>query len=401
MSLYGMMHTGSSGMNAQANRLSAVGENIANANTVGYKRVSTEFATMLLPATTGAYNSGGVQTSTRYSISESGATNYTTSSTDMAIDGNGFFIATDQNGKEFLTRAGAFTQDENGNLVNTAGYTLMGYKYVEGQPPTMVVNGFDGLMPINLSTSGLAAQASTKGGMGANLPASAAVGDSYKTSLSAFDSQGTSHLLDFNYTKTGANAWSVDVVDRDSGTSIGTKALTFAADGSVSTVPTTFTTTALAVPATGATLEAIEIDLIKTTQLGYPFNPDGGSINGNAAAKVKGVNIDRNGILYFTYDKGDPRPVFRVAMANVQSPDKLIPQSGNVYSQGPNSGVVVTGFAGEGLFGSIIAGAVETSNVDIATELTTMIEAQRSYTANSKVFQTGSDLLDVLVNLKR
>ncbi len=401
MSLYGMMHTGSSGMNAQANRLSAVGENIANANTVGYKRVSTEFSTMLLPATTGAYNSGGVQTSTRYSISESGATNYTTSSTDMAIDGNGFFIVTDSNGKEFLTRAGAFTQDENGNLVNTAGFTLMGYKYVEGQDPIMVVNGFDGLTPVNLATSGLAAQASSKGSMGANLPASAAVGDTFKTSLSAFDSQGTSHLLDFNYTKASSTSWTVDVVDRDSGTSIATKTLAFNSTGELTSVPTTLNTTSLAVPSTGAILSPIEVDLKKTTQLGYPFNPDGGSINGNAAAKVKGVNIDRNGVLYFTYDKGDPRPVFRVAMANVQSPDKLIPQSGNVYSQGPDSGVVVTGFAGEGLFGGVIAGAIETSNVDIATELTTMIEAQRSYTANSKVFQTGSDLLDVLVNLKR
>ncbi|WP_377294060.1 flagellar hook protein FlgE [Rhizobium sp. SG2393] len=401
MSLYGMMHTGSSGMNAQANRLSAVGENIANANTVGYKRVSTEFSTMLLPATSSSYNSGGVQTSTRYSISEAGATNYTTSSTDMAIDGNGFFIVTDNNGKEYLTRAGAFTQDENGNLVNTAGFTLMGYKYLQGQDPIMVVNGFDGLMPINLATTGLTAQASAKGSMGANLPASSAVGDTFKTSLSAFDSQGTAHLLDFNYTKASATTWSVDVIDRDSGTSVATKTLTFNAAGELTSTPTTLTTTALAVPSTGATLTPIEVDLKKTTQLGYPFNPDGGSIDGNAAAKVKGVNIDSNGVLYFTYDRGDPRPVFRVAMANVQSPDKLIPQSGNVYSQGPDSGVVVTGFAGEGLFGNVIAGAVETSNVDIATELTTMIEAQRSYTANSKVFQTGADLLDVLVNLKR
>ncbi len=108
----------------------------------------------------------------------------------------------------------------------------MGYKYVEGQPPTRSSTASTVLMPINLSTSGLAAQASTKGGMGANLPANAAVGDSYKTSLSAFDSQGTSHLLDFTTPRPPANAWSVNVVDRDSGTSIGTKNLTFAADGS-------------------------------------------------------------------------------------------------------------------------------------------------------------------------
>ena len=90
-----------------------------------------------------------------------------------------------------------------------------------------------------------------------------------------------------------------------------------------------------------------------------------------------------------------------MALANVESPDNLVPQSGNVYSQGVDSGVIVTGFAGSGDFGSIQSGALEGSNVDIANELTAMIESQRSYTANSKVFQTGADLLDVLVNLKR
>jgi flagellar hook protein FlgE len=178
--------------------------------------------------------------------------------------------------------------------------------------------------------------------------------------------------------------------------------MTFNAAGELTSTPASVTTTAMnALPGTGANLASLTIDLSKTTQLGYKFNPDGGKIDGNAPSKVAGYQIDKAGIVYVKYENGDLDPRYRVALASVQSPDNLVPQSGNVYSQGVDSGVIVTGFAGSGDFGSIQSGALEGSNVDIANELTAMIESQRSYTANSKVFQTGADLLDVLVNLKR
>ena len=139
MSLYGTMRTGVSGMNAQSNRLSTVAENIANANTTGYKRASTEFSSMILPSGNGSYNSGGVQTEVRYSISQQGATTFTTSASDLAIDGGGFFIVEGANGQEYLTRAGSFVPDSQGNLVNAAGFTLMGYEYEAGVDPTVVV----------------------------------------------------------------------------------------------------------------------------------------------------------------------------------------------------------------------------------------------------------------------
>lgn len=409
MSLYGMMRTGGSGMNAQANRLGTVAENIANANTTGYKRASTEFSSLILPTSNGSYNSGGVETKVRYSISEQGPTTYTTSGTDMAINGGGFFIVSGANGANFLTRAGAFTQNGDGDLVNSAGYTLMGYEYEEGVDPTVVVNGFDGLSKVNLSSDGLVAQGSSKGAMGANLNSGDAVGTESSTSLSVYDSQGNSRLLDFVYKKTGANAWTVEVRDRATYSAgppalgvLANDTLTFDANGVLTPAGKTVTTTAITgLPGTGANLAALTIDLSKTTQLGYKFNADGGSIDGNAPSKVAGYQIDKEGIVYVKYENGKLDPRYRVALANVQSPDNLVPQSGNVYSQGVDSGVIVTGFAGSGDFGSIQSGALEGSNVDIANELTAMIESQRSYTANSKVFQTGADLLDVLVNLKR
>ncbi|WP_373413394.1 flagellar hook protein FlgE [Ensifer aridi] len=402
MSLYGTMRTGVSGMNAQSNRLSTVAENIANANTTGYKRASTEFSSMILPSSNGAYNSGGVQTQVRYSISEQGATTFTTSASDLAIDGGGFFIVEAANGQEYLTRAGAFVPDSEGNLVNAAGFTLMGYEYEAGVDPTVVVNGFDGLTKVNLASEGLIAQGSTTGSMGANLPSGAAIGDISTTSLVVYDSQGNTRILDFNYEKTGANAWSVEVVDRTSSAVLGTQTLNFNADGSLTATPVTLTTTAITgLPVTGANLSALTIDLTKTTQLGTSFKADGGTIDGNAPSKVAGYQIDSDGIVYIKYENGKLDPRYRIALANVQSPDKLRPESGNVYSQGVDSGVIITGFAGSGDFGEILSGALESSNVDIAEELTAMIESQRNYTANSKVFQTGSELLEVLVNLKR
>ena len=402
MSLFGMMRTGSSGKNAQANRLGTVAENIANANTTGYKRASTEFSSMILPSSDGAYNSGGVETKVRYSIGTEGAKVFTTSGSDLALDGGGFFIVEGANGQEFLTRAGAFTQDGDGNLVNAAGYTLLGYEYGDGADPTVVVNGFDGLSKVNLASDGLVATGSTAGSMGANLNSGDAVGTISTTSLIVYDSQGNTRILDFNYEKTADNAWTIEIIDRESGDSLGTQALAFDADGVLTTSPATITTTAkTGLAGTGADLGSLEIDLSKTTQLGYKFNPDGGTIDGNAPSKVAGFQIDDDGIVYVKYENNTLEPRYRIALANVQSPDNLVPQAGNVYSQGVDSGVIVTGFAGSGDFGNIISGALENSNVDIAEELTAMIESQRSYTANSKVFQTGADLLDVLVNLKR
>jgi flagellar hook protein FlgE len=403
----------------------------------------------------------------------------------------------------------------------------MGYEYQEGIDPTVVVNGFDGLSKVNLASDGLVAKGSTKGAMGANLNADDAIGTQSKTSLSVFDSQGNAVLVNFLYTKTAANEWSLDVQYNGSSvmnqpampsenavvsgnldpaaavgdtftnhsnvydntgvlrtldtvytmtpagweftishagtplysdqlhtnefdgagdyldpepeespeltlgpditvgpimtTQVGltskpgpsTISLTF--DGSPAAVgtsvkvsfdekgqlinPQSVTTGSLLLG--GSVLGSLNIDITKTTQLGYKFNPDGGKIDGNGPNKVAGYQIDKEGVVYLKYENGDLDPRYRVALASVQSPDNLVPQSGNVYSQGVDSGVIVTGFAGSGDFGSFQSGALEGSNVDIANELTAMIESQRSYTANSKVFQTGADLLDVLVNLKR
>lgn len=402
MSLYGTMRTGVSGMNAQANRLGTVADNIANSSTVGYKKSSTQFSSMILPSTAGQYNSGGVETDVRYSISSQGTFSYTTSSTDLAINGDGFFIVSGEDGVEYLTRAGAFTLQDDGSLQNSAGYTLMGYEYDSAADPTIVVNGFDGLTEVNLSGSGISAVASTSGILAVNLPNFEADGYIKTTSLKVFDSQGTSRLVEFTYTKTGDNAWTVDAVIPETGdVLLSGELMEFDADGNLTTPASGEVLLAEVTDIDGATIPEITLNLGGTTQLASEFSVQNGKVNGNAASKVKGYEIDDTGVVSVAYENGDLVPTYRVALASVQSPDNLNPVAGNLYTQSNDSGVVVMGYAGSSGFGSIISGALEDSNVDVAEELTAMIESQRNYTANSKVFQTGSELMEVLVNLKR
>ncbi len=401
MSLYGTMRTGVSGMNAQSNRLSTVADNIANSSTVGYKKASVQFSSMILPTTNGAYNSGGVETDVRYSISSQGTFSYTTSETDLAINGDGFFIVKGDDGTPYMTRAGSFVLQEDGTLKNTAGYTLQGYEYDSTADPTIVVNGFDGLQDVDLSGSGISAVASTEGTLNVNLPNSLAVGESKSTSLKVFDSQGTSRLITFTYTKTADNQWEVTGEEADTpSTVVPTTVLDFDANGNlINPVPAELTINSYTVG--GATVENITLGIGDTTQLASDFSVEEGEVNGNAASKVKGYEIDDKGIVSIAYENGDLVPKFRVALASVQSPDELNPVAGNLYTQSNDSGVVILGYAGSSGFGKILSGALEDSNVDVAEELTAMIESQRNYTANSKVFQTGSELMEVLVNLKR
>jgi flagellar hook protein FlgE len=437
MSIFGSMKTAVSGMNAQANRLSVVSDNIANSNTTGYKAASTSFSSMVLPSSSGNYTSGGITTNVRYSVSNQGDLSYTTSGTDLALQGDGFFVVQNSAGKTYMTRAGDFTKAPNGNLVNSAGYTLMGYPYTSGAP-SVVVNGFGGMVPVNVDSFGLSAGASTRGSFKGNLDSSSAIVDttatpagvlpssnaagatySSKTSLAAFNGVGDSTLYDFYFTRipdatSGETKWEVVAYKQSDAATSGTSSFPYSS-GPVMTGTMTFdsngqlsgTTDTGGSPASGTGkfnlidgTQTIAMDLGQFSQLSTGFGATG-TVDGNAPSAVDGVKIGSGGIVYASYADGTSKPLYRIPLATVSSPDNLTLETGNVYSQSATSGVIITGFPGEGAFGSIQSSALEASNVDLAGELTEMIQAQRSYTANSKVFQTGSDLMDVLVNLQR
>ena len=137
-------------MNAQANRLSTVADNIANSGTTGYKRAATEFSSLLIPATTGQYTSGGVVTTVRHAISQQGDLRYTTSGSDLAINGNGFFVVQNAGGTPMLTRAGSFVPDADGRLVATAKTAMLVFDYAQrrlGEAPPGLPDWLGGLPP--------------------------------------------------------------------------------------------------------------------------------------------------------------------------------------------------------------------------------------------------------------
>jgi len=411
MSLYGVMRTGVSGMNAQSNKLSTVSDNIANVNTTGYKRASTEFSSLILKSGSGNYDSGAVETTIRYAITDPGNLQFTTSTTDLAVQGNGFFVVSDASGNNFLTRAGSFVPDSQGNLVNAAGFYLMGYP---GAVSNVSTNSFAGLQVVNISQMTLQAQPSTTATVNANLDADAAISAgppayTSKSSVVVYDNIGRAITLDTYMYKTGPDTWLVEAYDASTSTSA-TGGFPYSS-GPLASDTFTFDTTAagkgaldaasptsltIAVPG-GSTLT---MDLSAMTQVASGFNFKA-TVNGNAPSAVEKVDIDNAGVVTAVLQNGTRLPIYTIPLATVPSPDNLTPEVGNVYSVSQKSGNVQVGSAGQGGLGSIESAALEQSNVDLADELTSMIEAQRGFTANSKSFQTGADLLDVVVNLKR
>jgi flagellar hook protein FlgE len=401
MSLYGVLRSGVSGMNAQSNKLGTVAENIQNSSTNGYKRASTEFSSLILPSSEGNYNSGSVTSRVRYTIADQGPIAYTTSGSDLAISGNGFFVVSDPGGSPYLTRAGNFVKDgRTGNLVNASGFTLMGYK-LGTTAVNPALNSLDGVVPINMSSFGMQAQGSTAGTFKGNLPynepnATAAAPAAYSkmSSLQAYDNVGNPIKLDIYLNKTSAG-WDISVYNGTTPLSGATPiSLTF--DGKGQLASTSPKSIAFTIP-NGS---GFNLDLSGMTQLAGEYTVTG-SANGNAPSAVKDVEFAADGTVYAVYEDGTRVGAYRIPLATVSSPDNLSPRAGNVYETTAASGGYQVGFPETSGFGSIASGALEGSNVDIGTELTAMIEAQTSYTANSKVFQTGSELLDVLMNLKR
>jgi flagellar hook protein FlgE len=418
MSIAGLMRTSVSGMGAQSNRLSAVSSNIANASTVGYKSQNVEFASLVSEGGANSFSSGGIESDKRYAISHQGVLTSTNSSYDLAINGNGFLLVEDDAGRVALTRAGAFVPDEKGHLVNAAGLRLLGMPASDSGAVPPVVNGISGLEPVMVTSPRLEASATTAGRLAANLPAGAApvasadlpsanvstATSSARTSVVVYGSLGEEIALDIHYARTSVpGEWEVTAFDSTTRSSVGgfpygsgplaTRRLTFDATGQLSGPG------ALSVPVPGGA--TIALDLIGTSQLATGFSISAVSMNGNPPSDSALVKIDSDGTIVETYANGTRRSVWQIALATVASPDHLNPRSGTVFDLTMDAGDLRVGVSGSGGLGRLVSGALEASSVDIASELTDMIEAQRNYSANAKVFQTGAELLDIIVNLKR
>ena len=411
MGLYSTLNTSVSGMAAQASKLGTIGDNIANASTTGYKQASTEFETLLGDSGSSNYSSGGVLTAVGYSISTQGTITSTTSNTDLAISGNGFFVGQDSSGAQALTRAGSFQKQTDGTLQNTAGYTLMGYTLPGGST----------LVPINVGSTGLVAQASSNATLGVNLNSQSAVVASggrpsdnvaastytYSQQVTAYDNLGTPITLDVYMTKEDTSGnWEVAVYNHaDAASSTANFPYTSAALNTTST-PLNFSTTTgayssgspISIPIPNG--NTVKLDMSKSTQLAATSATTTKTIDGSSPASLSNISIGKDGTVTQVYSNGVTKASFQVALASVASPDLLTPISGDAYTTNSASGSMIVSTPGTGGMGAIDASSLESSTVDLATELTNMISAQRGYEANSKVLQTASDLLGTLNNIR-
>ena len=226
MGLYGVMTTSVSGMSVQSDRMGTVADNIANVDTTGYKTASTEFATLVAEGRVLEYVPGSVSTIARRGVSEQGDMTYTKSPTDLAVSGNGFFMVQSSAGTPYLTRAGSFVPNSEGELVNAAGFKLLGYSLLGGDLSS-IINSPAGLEVVGSANLGMKAVPSTTGSFQVNLPAGAAITaaadlpganaatSSYagKTSLVTYDNLGNEVILDIYSAKTADNTWQVAVYD--------------------------------------------------------------------------------------------------------------------------------------------------------------------------------------------
>ena len=389
-------------------------DNIANASTTGYKDASIEFESMLMDNTPHNYTSGAVFNNVRNAVTSQGALQNTSSVTDLAIRGGGFFVVTGTNGMPYLTRAGSFVPDSKGDLVNSAGLTLMG---MDLQNPSSAAPTMSNLVPIRINSSSLIATPSTSGSftanlpsqsasiVAANLPSANAATATYtaKSSITAFDNLGKPIALDVYFSNTGGGNWEATIFDAS--TAAGGGGFPYSA-GPLTSQTLAFSSTngqlssgsplSVAVPG-GATLT---LDLSQTTQLAAGYSVISQTLNGSAPSQLNKIQIANDGTLSYVYQNGASVPAFKIPLATCVSADNLQSGDGNTFSQTSNSGPILIGNAGNGNLGLINSSALENSTVDLASQLTQMIAAQQSYTSNSKVFQTVSDLMQVLNNIK-
>ncbi|WP_372396501.1 flagellar hook protein FlgE [Azospirillum sp. HJ39] len=427
MSLYSAMRSGISGMSAQSARLAAISDNISNSQTAGYKRATVDFSTLVTsPGDRTTYSASGVQSNVHYQVEQDGTLLGTSSTTDMAISGSGFFVVgnTATGTPDYaLTRAGSFLPDDSGFLRNTAGQYLQGWKLdANGGLGTVNTTRFDDLETINIGNLAYGGSRTTQMGLTGNLPAQAAVGTNFATTTTFYDSLGNAQDIKLDWTMTTAP----DPLVPTNG--VWTLAITPPANYTLDPAPApadlTFTFASVGpyagtmVDATGNPVGNSTFSIVSGTNAAAP-TPDSFTLNvsnitqlrgdyvpqitadGAKAGRVTSVNIDETGKLWALYDNGARQGLYQVPVANVTNPDGLVTQAGNTYTLGRDSGTLTLSAGNSGKAGTVVGSALEQSNVDIATELVSLIETQRAYSSNATLVRTTDELVEETTRLKR
>lgn len=400
-----------SGLTAESTALSAIANNLANQNTVGYKDVRVLFRDLFYenlgtsgsgdPIQLGAGTEVGSMPGsfTQGSVESSGVP------TDVAIQGTGFFV-TQKNGVNSYTRAGNFSVNKNNFLVTADGQQVMGYPAVNG-----VITPGQGLTPLQLGAGSISPPTATGSlQIAANLNSGANVGDTFSTPVTIFDSLGASHVLTFTFTKTTANAWgytiSIPAADVSGSATLTTGNMTFDGTGKMLTPAANVTAIPIAGLTDGANNMTFNWNLYNgatpvITQEASPSSTSSTQQDGNSSGTLVNFSIASDGTITGAFSNGRTAALGQIALAQFADVEGLLREGDNSFSESLASGQAVIGAPGTGGRGTLSGGAVELSNVDIATEFANLIVAQRAFEADAKAITTFDQITQDTINLKQ
>ena len=447
MSISSALNAGVAGLAANSTRLASISDNIANSGTYGYKRVNTDFESMVINQARGAgvYSAGGVRALTSRIIDQRGALVSSSHPLDIAISGRGMLpvipsvaLASLGSGDRplMMTTTGSFRTDAQGVLRTESGLVLMGWPAnADGSIPTLPRDTAAGLQPVVINANQTSADPTTSMNLGINLPATdtagGSPGDPWDMKVEYFGNLGTSETLALTFTPTisgpagsgMSNTWTLEI--RDSATIddpatandeslIGSYELVFSdSQTSGGTLASVTTLSGGAYDAATGTL-ALNVDggpmsvaigrpgdTNGLTQLSDDFAPTNIFKNGSPVGNLTAVEIDENGYIRATYDTGFIRTIYQIPLVDVPNPNGLIALNNQAYQVSPNSGAFFLWNAGDGPTGAVVGYAREGSATDVAAELTNLIQTQRAYSSNAKVIQTVDEMLQETTNIKR
>jgi flagellar hook protein FlgE len=407
-----------SGLVAQSEALNIVSNNLANLNTTGYKDSSASFQELVTQAmTSSSPNGAGVSSVMADPNFTQGSIQVTSGAYDAAIEGSGFFVVQNSQGQQMYTRAGDFSVNSSGSLVDANGDLVLGWTATNG---TVSASGAPSAITIPAGAV-IPPTPTTQFSVDTNLNAAATPTDAagtFSTQVQVVDSLGETHDLTVTFTNTASNAWSyavtvpgADLTGGTAGTpsSLTTGTLAFNTSGQL-TSPASGSSGSVAVALTGLADGAADLNMNWNL-----YNPDNSptltqyaqtsavsalNVDGTAAAQLTSVALADGGTLVAQYSNGQSQTVGQIALANIPNPDSLLNVGQNNFALGGTSGTPTIGGAGTGGLGDIKAGALEASNVDIATEFTRLMTYQQSYEANSRAITTIDQMQQDLMQMK-
>jgi flagellar hook protein FlgE len=434
LSLYSALYAGVSGLSAESAAMAAVADNITNINTIGYKGTDTQFSTLVTDGRSRTtYSAGGVSARPQALISKQGLLQASGNTTDLGIEGGGFFVTrTGLGGQDAVafTRAGSFKPDTAGFLRNTAGFYLQGWR-LDNSGAFDNTGNVSALEPVRLSDLTGTAMATNSVDLRANLQSSAAAvagpitrGDiasgtvppQFTRAIDVYDAQGGTHRVTMGFVKTAANTWHGEIyADPAEVTAAGgvlaSGEIRFNPDGSLINDPAVYTSEMFG-PLTpgwtnGAASDPITLaigsngGLSGLTQFGSESALITSSVNGGMLGNISSVQVSDTGIVSAVFENGIARKVFQLPVATFPNPDGLTRMSGNGFLMSDASGNYAINRPGALGAGTIRASTLEASTVDLAQEFSNMIRFQRAYSASSKIITTVDDMLQEVSNLKR